>query len=127
MSQQDVYIIKPCTLDAAGNWPWQLIVEIAAIAAEILWHPWGTEKISVVRELTKWGIPFRTVLPVFKWSLFLPHMKKSGLYCGLGIQQLGFKTSKEEYAMLHWVQVELFGNWLFKDSIQPLSQGSKAG
>ncbi|EKM48204.1 uncharacterized protein PHACADRAFT_203111 [Phanerochaete carnosa HHB-10118-sp] len=112
MSQQDVYIIKPCTFNAAGNWPWQLIVESAAIAAEILWHPWGTEKISVVCELT---------------NLSLPHMKKSGLYCGLGIQQLGFKTSKEEYTMLHWVQVELFGNWLFKDSIQPLSQGSKAG
>ncbi|EKM60209.1 uncharacterized protein PHACADRAFT_189344 [Phanerochaete carnosa HHB-10118-sp] len=97
-SQQDVYIIKPRALDTAGNWPWQLIVESAATAAEILQRPWGTEKTSVVRELAKRGIPFRMALAVSEWNLSLPRMEKSGLHCGLGIRQPGFKTSKEEYA-----------------------------
>lgn len=96
---QDVYLIKPRYVKDAEDWPWHLVVESPLTAAEILRRRWGVHKTSVVRELVKRGIPFRTMLPIPQKSLSLPPpaVKPGCLDVGLGVREPNFRTSKEEY------------------------------
>lgn len=109
------YLFKSRNIDASEDYPWDLVVESAVTACEVLRRGWGPSKTSLLRQLVQRGVPFRLLIK----SLALPSLSLLArveamrrLESGLSWRAHGFKATAEDYAAYE----DLRDAWLEKHS-----------
>ena len=96
-----VYALKPRGLPEAEDFPWLLIVESAATAAQAIRCQWGPHKVRVIEQLVERGIPFK-LLRQNGGTPAIPRAPVGG--SGLGGRSWEFKATSAEYIVYERVR-----------------------